>query len=204
MLRLSAYGFTPMPARPLHPPCSGQPRNAFHSDMFALPRMTAPASRSLATTPASRGTFDPTSASEPAVVCIRSAVAIASFRTTGIPWSGPRTWPVARSSSSASAIASASGFTSMIELTVGPAQSSCSMRARWSRTMSTAVASPSAIAACRSAIVASSHGSVAESWFRGLGAGGGGGDPEHAAAESPPPPRPSTSGTIDDPCDPPS
>ena len=129
VLKFSAYGLRPIPARPLHPPRLGQPRKAFHSDMLALPSRIAPASRRRVATPASRGTIDPTRASEPAVVSIRSAVAITSFRTIGMPCSGPRTCPAARSRSSSAAIASASGLTSMIEFTRGPAQSSASMRA---------------------------------------------------------------------------
>ena len=75
-----------------------------------MPRITAPAARSRAATKESRGTLLPTSASEPAVVCIASSVAMLSLMSTGIPCSGPRSLPAFRSASSWSAIARASGF----------------------------------------------------------------------------------------------
>src|SRR5207249_3391962 len=69
-----------------------------HSVMFALPRITAPASRSLVTRKASCGAMQSRRACEPALVCRRSAVAMLSLRKTGIPCSGPRMPPEARSS----------------------------------------------------------------------------------------------------------
>src|SRR5207302_5848010 len=54
-----------------------------HSVMFALPRITAPASRSRVTRKASRGAMQSFRASEPALVCSRSAVAMLSFRREG-------------------------------------------------------------------------------------------------------------------------
>src|SRR4249919_2104571 len=65
--KFNAYGLRPMPARALHPPRLGNPRNAFHSDRFAFPSRIAPATRRRVATPASLGTIEPTSASEPAV-----------------------------------------------------------------------------------------------------------------------------------------
>ena len=57
--------------------------------------------------------IEPASASEPAVVVIRSAVSMLSLSRIGMPCSGPRRRPALRSASSASAIASASGLISM-------------------------------------------------------------------------------------------
>ena len=57
-----------------------------HSLRLVLPRMTAPAARNRsATTNASRGALAPSSASEPAVVSKRSAVAMLSLMRTGMP-----------------------------------------------------------------------------------------------------------------------
>ena len=95
-------------------------RKFAHSLRFVLPRMTAPASRSRATTNASFGGLTPASASEPAVVIMRSAVAMLSLSRTGMPCSGPRTRPLLRSASRRSAIASASGLISMTLCSAGP------------------------------------------------------------------------------------
>ncbi|KAK1304151.1 hypothetical protein QJS10_CPB11g01959 [Acorus calamus] len=51
--------------------------------MLAFPNNTAPPRLSLSTTPESRRTTDPTSASYPAVVFIRSPVPMLSFSSTG-------------------------------------------------------------------------------------------------------------------------
>jgi hypothetical protein len=118
-LRSSAYGFAHWPPRPLHPDDDCVERKFAHSDRLVFPRITAPASRSRRTTNASRGAFAPISASEPAVVSIRSAVATLSLISTGMPWSGPRTFPARRSSSSRAAMASASGLTSITERNIG-------------------------------------------------------------------------------------
>src|SRR5947209_19433179 len=88
--RSSTYGLRTCPPRPLHPLDEAVERKLAHSLIFVLPRMIAPASRSLLTTYASRGGRDPSRASEPAVVCILSVVAILSLRSKGIPCSGPR------------------------------------------------------------------------------------------------------------------
>src|SRR5216684_791993 len=61
-----------------------------HSLKFVLPRTTAPASRSFRATPESCAGREPTSASDPAVVCMRSAVSMLSLISTGIPCIGPR------------------------------------------------------------------------------------------------------------------
>ncbi len=114
-LRSSAYGFRHCPPRALHPLLERVERKFAHSDRFALPRITAPASRSRPTTNASRAGVTSPSANDPAVVSMRSAVSMLSFTRTGIPWSDPRTLPERRSASIASAISSASGFVSRTE-----------------------------------------------------------------------------------------
>ncbi len=93
------------------------------------------------------GGIEPSSANDPAVVVIRSCVSMLSLSATGIPCSGPRTFPAARSASSASAIASASGFVSMIERSSGPCPSSASMRSRYISAIERAVRSPDAMLA---------------------------------------------------------
>lgn len=68
-LPFTRYGLVHCPPRPENP-AGTLPRMADHSLRDAFPRRMAPAERSLAATIASRGTTDPTSASEPAVVFI--------------------------------------------------------------------------------------------------------------------------------------
>src|SRR5881394_3431038 len=89
-LRSSAYGFLVKPPRPLHPLMEWLERMLAHSLKFVLPRITAPASRSLFATPESCAGLDPSSASDPAVVCMRSAVSMLSLISTGMPCIGPR------------------------------------------------------------------------------------------------------------------
>ena len=71
-LRSSAYGFRVSPPRPLHPLVECVDRKLAHSLRLVLPRITAPASRILCTTKESRGGIEPASASDPAVVVMRS------------------------------------------------------------------------------------------------------------------------------------
>src|SRR6476619_7525853 len=66
-LRSSAYGLRVNPPRPLHPLVECVERKFAHSLRFVLPRMTAPASRSLLATVESIGGADPSSAYDPAV-----------------------------------------------------------------------------------------------------------------------------------------
>src|SRR6185503_20426984 len=73
LLRSRAYGLRVNPPRPLQPLVECVERKLAHSDRLVLPRITAPASRSRCTMKASAGGLAPTSASEPAVVSIRSA-----------------------------------------------------------------------------------------------------------------------------------
>src|SRR5262249_13465032 len=89
-LRSSEYGFLVNPPRPLHPLVEWLDRMFAHSLRLVFPSITAPAARSFAATNESFGGFEPTSASGPAVVIMRSAVAMLSLIRTGIPWSGPR------------------------------------------------------------------------------------------------------------------
>src|SRR6266581_2667703 len=90
-LRSSAYGFAHCPPRALQPLDDWLDRMFAHSERLVLPRITAPAARSRAISGASRGGVTPASASDPAVVIMRSTVAMLSFTSTGIPCSGPRT-----------------------------------------------------------------------------------------------------------------
>src|ERR1700730_2114461 len=73
-LRSSAYGLRVWPPRALHPLLEGLERMFAHSLRLVLPRITAPDSRNLCATNESLLGFDPSRASDPAVVCIWSAV----------------------------------------------------------------------------------------------------------------------------------
>ena len=130
VLRSSEYGFLLKPPRPLQPEEERVERKLAHSLKLVLPIITQPAARNFSTMKASRCGLMPTMASEPAVVCILSAVAILSLIRIGMPCIGPRGPFVLRSLSSASAIASASGLSSMTELMRGPVLSIALMRAR--------------------------------------------------------------------------
>ena len=129
-LRSSAYGLRHWPPRPLHPLDEWLERMLAHSLRFALPSSTAPASRSRCATNESRRGMEPASASEPAVVVMRSAVSRLSLRRIGMPWSGPRAPFVFRSASRPSAIASASGFVSITLRSNGPRRSRDAIRSR--------------------------------------------------------------------------
>ncbi len=78
--------------------------------VFAM--MTAPASRRFFVSVASYGGTSPSNASAPPVVGM-FVVWMLSLSAIGMPWSGPRTLPCARSRSSASASSIALGFTAM-------------------------------------------------------------------------------------------
>ena len=129
-VRSSAYGLRACPPRADQPLEACVERKFAHSVRFVLPSTIAPAARSRRTTNASRVGDASTSASEPAVVCIRSAVSMLSFTSTGMPCIGPRVLPARRSASSDAAMASASGFVSSTARNVGPLRSSDSMRWR--------------------------------------------------------------------------
>src|SRR4030081_1498531 len=82
-LRSSAYGFFVSPPRPLQPLVEWLERMLAHSLRLVFPRMTAPAARSFCATKESFGGLEPTRASEPAVVIMRSAVSMLSLISTG-------------------------------------------------------------------------------------------------------------------------
>src|SRR5688572_15130083 len=84
-VRSSTYGLRLKPPRALQPLVERVDLTLDHSLRFVLPRMIAPASRSLAAMNASFRANDPMSASEPAVVCMRSPVSTTSFTSTGTP-----------------------------------------------------------------------------------------------------------------------
>ena len=90
-----------------------KPRKLAHSDRLALPRMTAPARRSDATTAASAGTLLPTRARDPAVVSMRSAVAMLSLTMTGIREADRGAARARRSASRCAAMPKACGLVSM-------------------------------------------------------------------------------------------
>ena len=156
-LRSSAYGFFVCPPRPLQPLVECVDRKFAHSLRFVFPRMTAPASRSRETRNASWGARTPSSASDPAVVVMRSAVAMLSLIRMGIPCSGPRAPFSFRSVSRSTAIEMASGLSSMTLRSAGPCRSSWAIRAVYFSTSDRAVSWPFVIRAWRSAIVASSR-----------------------------------------------
>ncbi len=144
-LRSSAYGLRHNPPRALQPLVDLVDRMFAHSERFVLPSSTAPALRRRSATPESRSGIEPASASEPAVVVVLSAVSMLSFSRTGIPCSGPRGPFALRSASSASAIASASGFVSITERSAGPLRSSASIRSRYACVSRRAVSFPDRI-----------------------------------------------------------
>src|SRR5215472_11254667 len=80
--RSSELGLWHWPPRALQPLVERLERKLAHSDRLVLPRMMAPASRSLRATPESLGGRTPRSANEPAVVSILSAVAMLSLIST--------------------------------------------------------------------------------------------------------------------------
>src|SRR5262245_10149113 len=84
-LRSSAYGFLVCPPRALQPLEECVDRKFAHSLRFVLPMMTAPARRSSSTRKASCGAGPDVSTRDPALVSIRSAVAMLSLITTGMP-----------------------------------------------------------------------------------------------------------------------
>ena len=116
-LRSSAYGLAVWPPRVDQPLVEWVDRKFAHSDRFALPMMTAPASRSLDTRNASSGSAD-SSAGEPAVVGIPATWTL-SLTSTGMPSSGPRGPSAARAASLAAASAPALGLTVMTACSAG-------------------------------------------------------------------------------------
>src|SRR5215471_1743183 len=100
-LRLIPYGLFVWPPRPDHPLIDSKDRKFAHSDRLVLPRMTAPPARSLPATVESLVAGLPTSANDPALVCIASPVSMLSFNSTGMPCNGPSTMPRRRRASAA-------------------------------------------------------------------------------------------------------
>src|SRR3989454_4841531 len=84
-LRSSEYGLRASPPLPDQPLVEKKERKLAHSERFVLPRITAPPARRFAATVESRTAGAPMSASDPAVVCIRSPVSILSLSSTGMP-----------------------------------------------------------------------------------------------------------------------
>src|SRR5438128_2829719 len=97
-LRSSEYGLWVSPPRPDHPLVEKKERKFAHSERLVLPRITAPPARSFAATVESAVAGWPTSANDPAAVCILSPVPMLSLRRIGMPRRGP-TVPLARSAS---------------------------------------------------------------------------------------------------------
>ncbi len=119
--------------------------------MPVLAMMIAPASRRFFVSVASYGGTMPSNASAPPVVGM-SVVWMLSLSAIGMPCSGPRTRPCARSRSSASASSSAFGFTVIAACS---RSSYVAMRVRYCCTSSCDVVRPAFIAACMSAMLAS-------------------------------------------------
>src|SRR5438309_11674260 len=69
-LRSMPYGLCACPPRPDQPLIDSKERKFAHSDRVVFPRITAPPARRLAATVESRTAGVPTSAKEPALVCI--------------------------------------------------------------------------------------------------------------------------------------
>jgi hypothetical protein len=89
----------------------GAPATQFASSVMPVfATMIAPASRRFFTSVASYGGTNRSKTNAPPVVGIR-VVWMLSFNAIGIPCSGPRAWPEARSSSRRSASVIASGLT---------------------------------------------------------------------------------------------
>ena len=122
-------------------------RKFAHSLRFVFPRITAPERRSAETSAASFAAGRPANANDPAVVCIESPVSMLSLIRTGMPSSGPITRPPSRRLSMRSAVSCASGFSSITDRRVGPAQSIALIRSRYISVSRVTVSSPASI--CR-------------------------------------------------------
>src|SRR3984893_9376556 len=116
-LRSSAYGFAAWPPRVLQPLVECVDRKLAHSDRFALPMITAPASRSRLTRKASPDSAS-SSAGEPDVAGI-ARTALLSLTGTGPPSSGPRPRPAPRVRSLAAASLAAPELTRMTARSCG-------------------------------------------------------------------------------------
>src|SRR6266404_5936876 len=96
-LRSMPYGLCVCPPRPDQPLIDSKERKFAHSDRLVLPRITAPPARRFAATVESCNGGMPTSANDPALVCILSPVSMLSLSRTGMPCNGPSTMPRLRS-----------------------------------------------------------------------------------------------------------
>jgi len=146
--------------------CGGESDRAKirHSESSPLPSSTAPAARSRSTRNASRGGVTPASASEPAVLCIRSRVATLSFTSTGMPCAARAAFGLALEHR-ARWPAPARRVASRTARSAGPLRSSSSIRWRYAVTSERAVYFPDWRPACSPAMVASS--SFEWRWCRG-------------------------------------
>ncbi len=120
-LRPVPCGLTACPPSVLHPLVEWLERKFAHSDRLALPRITAPASRSRVTRKASPASV-PARAGEPAVAG-SPVTATLSLISTGMPASGPGAAPRARAWSLARASAAACGLTLMTACSAGLSRS---------------------------------------------------------------------------------
>src|SRR5260221_10155754 len=98
-LRSMPYGLCVCPPRPDQPLIDSKERKFAHSDRLVLPRITAPPARRFAATVESCNGGMPTSANDPALVCILSPVSMLSLSRTGMPCNGPSTMPRLRRAS---------------------------------------------------------------------------------------------------------
>src|SRR5436853_2025557 len=114
-LRSRPYGLLVCPPRPDQPLTDSKERKFAHSERLVLPRMTAPPARKLAATVESCFAGWPTSANDPALVCILSPVSMLSLSRTGMPSIALRA-PRWRASSACFASANASALSSITEL----------------------------------------------------------------------------------------
>ena len=119
--RSSACGLAACPPSVLQPLVGWVDRKLAHSDRFALPRITAPASRKRVTSHASPRSA-PARAGDPAVAGIPRTAMLSLIRT-GMPSSGRAAAPLARASSMAWASASASPLRLMTECSRGSRRS---------------------------------------------------------------------------------
>src|SRR5258708_2091005 len=153
--RSMPYGLCVCPPRPDQPLIDSNDRKFAHSERLVLPRITAPPARRFAATVESRNAGMPTSANDPALVCILSPVSMLSLSRTGMPCKGPSTMPCLRSASALRAMTSASGLSSITALTPGPFWSNARMRVMYSCVNRSDVSAPEAISAWSWATVAS-------------------------------------------------
>ena len=155
-LRLRIYGQRVCPPLLLQALVDRSDLKFANSLKLVLPNNTAPALRNCTTIKASFEALLPANANDPAVVIILSPVLILSFIKTGIPCMGPLNLPAFLSASIFSAIARASGFTSITLFSPGPLLSISLIRFRYIFVIDFDDCSPEAIFCCSSSMVISS------------------------------------------------